>query len=83
MIVVNDELTLLDHRARETWCSPPTASSASAPAGNTRWPRRQGACPSTRSCPATEIVRESLQIAAEIDVYTNDNIVVEELKCAK
>lgn len=26
-----------------------------------------------------EIVRESLKIAAEIDVYTNDNIVVEEL----
>lgn len=32
---------------------------------------------------ATDIVRESLQIAAEIDVYTNDNIIVEELPCAK
>ena len=31
---------------------------------------------------AANIVRESLQIAAEIDVYTNDNISVEELKCA-
>lgn len=28
---------------------------------------------------AAEIVRESLRIASEIDVYTNDNIVVEEL----
>ncbi|MCA9052909.1 MAG: ATP-dependent protease subunit HslV [Planctomycetaceae bacterium] len=28
---------------------------------------------------AKEIVRESLQIAAGIDVYTNDNIIVEEL----
>ncbi|MGE3315912.1 MAG: ATP-dependent protease subunit HslV [Planctomycetaceae bacterium] len=28
---------------------------------------------------AAEIVRESLQIASEIDVFTNDNIVVEEL----
>ena len=28
---------------------------------------------------AADIVRESLQIAAEIDVYTNDNIIVEEL----
>jgi ATP-dependent HslUV protease, peptidase subunit HslV len=28
---------------------------------------------------AADIVRESLQIASEIDVYTNDNIVVEEL----
>lgn len=30
---------------------------------------------------AAEIVKESLQIASEIDVYTNDSIVVEELKC--
>lgn len=32
---------------------------------------------------AAEIVRESLRIAAEIDVFTNDNIIVEELKCTK
>jgi len=31
---------------------------------------------------AVEIVRTALQIAAEIDVYTNTNIVVEELACA-
>jgi ATP-dependent HslUV protease, peptidase subunit HslV len=31
---------------------------------------------------ASEIVRESLQIAAGIDIYTNDNIIVEELPCA-
>ena len=30
---------------------------------------------------AGEIVRESLLIASEIDVYTNENIVVEELPC--
>lgn len=30
---------------------------------------------------ATEIVRESLQIAAGIDIYTNSNIIVEELPC--
>ena len=30
---------------------------------------------------AAEIVRESLSIAAEIDVYTNDNIIVEEFSC--
>ncbi|HZZ71132.1 MAG TPA: ATP-dependent protease subunit HslV [Pirellulales bacterium] len=30
---------------------------------------------------AAEIVRESLQIAAGIDIYTNANIVVEELAC--
>ena len=32
---------------------------------------------------ATEIVREALLIAADIDVYTNTNITVEELPCAK
>ncbi len=30
---------------------------------------------------ASEIVRESLEIAAEIDVYTNTNIIVEEFPC--
>lgn len=30
---------------------------------------------------ATEIAKESLKIASEIDIYTNDNIVVEELPC--
>ena len=30
---------------------------------------------------AMEIVKESLRIAGEIDIYTNTNIVVEELKC--
>lgn len=30
---------------------------------------------------AVEIVKQSLAIAGEIDIYTNDNIVVEELAC--
>jgi len=34
------------------------------------------------SLSAAEIVRQSLSIAAEIDIYTNDRIVVEELPCA-
>lgn len=34
------------------------------------------------SLSASEIVRQSLEIAAEIDVYTNNNIIVEELPCA-
>lgn len=32
---------------------------------------------------AVEIVRESLKIAAEIDIYTNQNIIIEELPCQK
>ncbi len=32
--------------------------------------------------PAKEIVKQALEIAAQIDVYTNDNITVEELPCA-
>jgi ATP-dependent HslUV protease subunit HslV len=31
---------------------------------------------------AAEIVRKSLEIASQIDIYTNSNIVVEELPCA-
>jgi ATP-dependent HslUV protease subunit HslV len=33
--------------------------------------------------PAAEIVRKALSIAAEIDVYTNENLVVEELPCRR
>ncbi len=32
---------------------------------------------------AADIVRESLKIASEIDVFTNENIVVEEFSCSK
>jgi ATP-dependent HslUV protease subunit HslV len=35
------------------------------------------------SLSAAELVRKSLEIAAEIDIYTNSNIVVEELVCPK
>ena len=31
---------------------------------------------------AAEIVRKALEIASEIDIYTNSNLVVEELECA-
>ncbi|MGB9687961.1 ATP-dependent protease subunit HslV [Thermogutta sp.] len=31
---------------------------------------------------AVEIVREALRVAAELDVYTNENIVVEEIACS-
>jgi len=51
------------------------------------WRRRQ-LCPGRRARAAQvlqpdrcEIARESLLIAAGIDIYTNTNIVVEELVC--
>lgn len=31
--------------------------------------------------PAADIVRESMKIAGEIDIYTNDNIIVEQIEC--
>ena len=31
--------------------------------------------------PANQVVRTALEIAADIDIYTNRNIVVEELEC--
>ena len=31
---------------------------------------------------ASQIVREALEIASDIDIYTNSNIVVEELECS-
>ena len=31
---------------------------------------------------AVEIVRTALEIAADIDIYTNTNIIVEEMECA-
>lgn len=33
--------------------------------------------------PSAEIVRNALEIASDIDIYTNKSIVVEELKCQK
>lgn len=35
------------------------------------------------SLSASEIVRQSLKIAADIDIYTNHNIIIEELPCQK
>ena len=32
---------------------------------------------------SAEVVKKSLQIASEIDIYTNKEIVVEEFPCAK
>ena len=32
--------------------------------------------------PAADIVRESLKVAADIDIYTNDNIILEEMQCS-
>ena len=60
--------------------SPVTGSWVSDRAAATR-SRRPGALLSHSTLDAATIVRTSLTIAAGIDIYTNTNIVVEELEC--
>ncbi|MEX2287484.1 MAG: ATP-dependent protease subunit HslV [Planctomycetaceae bacterium] len=81
MIVVNDELTLLITGQGDV--VQPTDGIIGIGSGGQYAMAAARALARHSKLPATDIVRESLQIAAEIDVYTNDNIIVEELKCAK
>lgn len=50
----------------------------SAPAAITHWPPPRALKENTELS-AAEIARKSLEIAASICVYTNDNIIVEEI----
>ena len=81
MIVVNDELTLLITGQGDV--VQPTDGIIGIGSGGQYAMAAARALARHSKLPATDIVRESLQIAAEIDVYTHDNIIVEELKCAK
>jgi len=79
MIVLNDEVTLLITGQGDV--VQPTDGIVGIGSGG------QYAAASARGLvkhsklPAGEIVTESLKIASGIDVYTNDNIIVEELSC--
>jgi ATP-dependent HslUV protease subunit HslV len=81
MVVVNDELTLLITGQGDV--VQPTDGIIGIGSGGQYAMAAARALVQHSKLSATEIVRQSLQIAAEIDVYTNENIIVEELKCAK
>jgi ATP-dependent HslUV protease subunit HslV len=81
MIVVNSELTLLLTGQGDV--VQPTDGIVGIGSGGQFAMSAARALVRHSSLSAADIVRESLKIAAEIDVFTNDSIVVEELQCAK
>jgi len=72
--------TVCSSAARATSSSRATALSALAPAVRWRFAAAK-ALVAHSSLSAGDIVREALKIAAGIDIYTNESIVVEELSC--
>ncbi len=81
MIVVNDELSLLITGQGDV--VQPTDGIIGIGSGGQYATAAARAMVKHSKCSAVNIVKESLKIASEIDVYTNDNIIVEELECAK
>ena len=81
MIVVNDEYSLLITGQGDV--VQPTDGIIGIGSGGQYATAAARALVQHSKLSAAEIVQEALQIAAEIDVYTNDNIIVEELPCAK
>ena len=64
------------HRARRRCRGAVAAQSGRA--GPTPWPRR-GRCWPTPRCPARAVAEEAMKLAAEICIYTNDQLTIEEL----
>jgi len=81
MIVVNEEFTLLLTGQGDV--VQPTDGIIGIGSGGQFAMSAARALVKHTELPAAEIVRESLRIASEIDVYTNDNIIVEEVPCGK
>ena len=79
MIIVNAELTLLMTGQGDV--VQPTDGIIGIGSGGQYAMAAARALVKHSNLPAEEIVRESLGIAADIDVYTNHNLVVEELAC--
>jgi len=80
MLVVNSELSLLITGQGDV-VQPPDGIMGIGSGGQFAMAAARGLVRHSKLS-AADIVRESLGIASEIDVYTNDNIIVEELKCA-
>ena len=80
MIVVNDELSLLITGQGDV--VQPTDGIIGIGSGGQYATAAARAMVKHSKLSTTDIVKESLKIASEIDVYTNDNIIVEELECA-
>ncbi|MCH7987635.1 MAG: ATP-dependent protease subunit HslV [Planctomycetes bacterium] len=81
MIVVNDELSLLITGQGDV--VQPTDGIIGIGSGGQYATAAARAMVKHSKLSTVNIVKESLKIASEIDVYTNDNIIVEELECAK
>ena len=81
MVVVNEEFTLLITGQGDV--VQPTDGIIGIGSGGQYAASAARALVKHSKLSAAEIVKESLIIAASIDVYTNDNIIVEELPCAK
>ena len=79
MVVVNDEFTLLVTGQGDV--VQPTDGIIGVGSGGQYAVAAARALVKHTEMSATDIVRESLLIASEIDVYTNDNIIVEEFTC--
>ena len=80
MIVVNDELSLLITGQGDV--VQPTDGIIGIGSGGQYATAAARAMVKHSKLSTVDIVKESLKIASEIDVYTNDNIIVEELECA-
>ena len=81
MIVVNDEHTLLLSGQGDV-VQPTDGIIGIGSGGQFAMSAARALTRHSKLKPA-DVVRESLTIASEIDVFTNDNIIVEELPCAK
>ena len=80
MVVVNDELSLLITGQGDV--VQPTDGIIGIGSGGQYATAAARALVKHAKLSTVDIVKESLKIASEIDVYTNDNIIVEELECA-
>lgn len=81
MIVTNDEHTLLVTGQGDV--IQPTDGIIGIGSGGSYATAAARALLRNTELPPAEIVRKSLEIAAEIDIYTNREIIVEELPCRK